>query len=127
MTMKKLILTFGIFLGGICLVNAQSTAAAATNPSEKIIAHLTTVCAITNEQIVKIKPIAKAVVNARQANQKKYAGNPDGLKAANKSVNEDFKNQLKTILTKDQMEKLNADMAQHKAAQQANSSAPKSK
>jgi len=126
--MKKLILTFGIFLAGVVFVNAQITAPpnAANSPSQKMITHLTQVCSLTPDQTVKIKPIADAVVKAHQENKQKYANNPEGLKNANKSVNESFKTQLKAILTPDQMAKFTADMAQRKNEQTGTSTSPRS-
>lgn len=98
--MKKIILTFGIFLAGVFLVNAQDKAAT------KLVDHLTQVCGLTPDQVSKLQPIAEDYIKARRANRQQYANSPDSLRMANKANNKNYKAQLNTILTPDQQQKL---------------------
>jgi hypothetical protein len=110
--MKKLLLTFGIFLAGIVFVNAQDkTNAKAT----KLVDHLTQVCGLTPDQVAKVQPLAVSFITAREANKQQYANDPTGLKSANKANNQNYKAQLSAILTADQQQKLKDYMAQQRA------------
>jgi hypothetical protein len=110
--MKKLILTFGIFLAGIFMVNAQDRAAVMTN---KLVDHLKQVCVLSPDQVAKVQPIVADFVKARLANKQQYANDPAGLKAANKTARKNYKNQLSTVLSPDQIARLKAYNEQHKA------------
>jgi hypothetical protein len=110
--MKKLILTFGIFLAGIFFVNAQDKGAA------KLVDRLTQVCSLTPDQASKMQPIAEDYAKTRKANKQQYASDPAGLKAANKAANKNFKAQRDAILTPDQQQKLKAYNAQKRAGKQ---------
>ena len=110
--MKKLILTFSILLASLVLVNAQDkTAAKAT----KLVNRINQACTLTPDQVSKLQPIAESYIKAREANKQQYANDPAGLKSANKTSNENYKAQLKTILTPDQQAKLKAYMEQQRA------------
>ena len=108
--MKKFIVTFGIILAGICYVNAQDKA------DSKMLDHLTQVCQLSPDQVSKVKPIIENYVSSRKANKQKYAGDKTAMKSADKALKENYKSQLKTVLTPDQMERLKADIAQHKTS-----------
>jgi hypothetical protein len=114
--MKKLLLTFGIFLAGIVFVNAQDkTEAKAT----KMVNRITQVCGLTPDQVAKIQPLAESFIKTREANKQQYANDPTGLKSANKANNQSYKAQLNTILTADQQQKLKDYMAQQRANRKA--------
>lgn len=91
--MKKLILTLGIFLAGIVFVNAQDKAA------NKIVSKMTEVCSLSQDQVAKVQPIVEDYVNARKANKQQYGSDPAALKNANKSINKEYREKLKTVLT----------------------------
>ncbi len=110
--MKKLILTFGLVLATLFCVNAQEKGDKATT---KMVNHLTQVCGLSQDQVAKVQPIVADFVKTRMANKQQYASDPAGLKAANKTARENYKTQLKTVLTADQVEKLKADMANKRA------------
>ncbi len=106
--MKKLVLTFGIFLAGIFYVNAQDKG------TSKMMDHLTQVCQLTPDQVSRVQPIVENYEKAKKANKTQFANDPSSLKGANKTAKENYKNQLKAVLTPEQMEKLKAANAQHK-------------
>ena len=110
--MKKLLLTFGIFLAGIAFVNAQDKAAAATT---KMVDHITQVCNLTPDQVTKVQPMIASFVKTREANKQQYAGDKAGMQSANKTNRQNLKAQLQTVLTADQQAKLKADNAQRKS------------
>lgn len=110
-TMKKLILTFGLFLAVIFVVNAQDKSDKVTT---KMVNHITQVCGLSDDQVAKVQPIVADFVKTRIANKQQYANDPAGLKAANKTNRENYISQLKTVLTADQIEKLKNDRASRK-------------
>ncbi len=105
--MKRLILTLGLIIAGIFCVNAQEKGDKIAN---KMVSHLTQVCGLSDDQVAKVQPIVADFIKTRMANKQQYANDAAGLKAANKTNRENYKNQLKTVLTADQVEKLKADM-----------------
>ncbi|HTB33160.1 MAG TPA: hypothetical protein VK808_14120 [Bacteroidia bacterium] len=113
--MKKLFLTFGIFLAGMLFVNAQDKV---TTGATKLINKLTEVCSLTPDQAAKLQPVAESFVKAHKDNKQKYANDPAGLKTANKSVNSTYKSQLQAVLTPDQMKKFAVYNAQKKGNKQ---------
>jgi hypothetical protein len=113
--MKKLILTFGIFLAGIFFVNAQDKPDRATN----LVNHLTQICSLTPDQVSKVQPLAEDFFKSRDANKQQYANDPDGLKTANRATNKDYKTKLYAILTPDQQEKLKEANEQRRAKMKA--------
>jgi hypothetical protein len=110
--MKKLILTFSLFVAAIFAVNAQDKTA---NRAAKIVDQINQVCALSQDQSSKLQPIAENYLKTRQANKLQYANDPEGRKNANKIANENYKMQLKGILSPEQIEKLKAYNAQQKA------------
>lgn len=113
--MKKLILTFSILLASFMVGKAQdNTTAKAT----KLVNHINQVCGLTPDQVSKLQPIAESYIKAREANKQQYANDPAGLKSANRTNNQNYKAQLKTILTPDQQQKLKDYMAQQRANRQ---------
>ncbi len=100
--MKKIILILAIVLTGIFSVNAQDQ----SSPTDRIIAQYTNVAQLTPEQVTKTRPMFDSFVATRKANKEKYANNPEGLKTANQTNKENLKAQLKTVLTAEQMEKI---------------------
>jgi len=106
--MKKLILTFGIFLAGILCVTAQDKGTA------KMVDHINQVCGLTPDQVSKVQPIVENYEKARKANKQQFANDPAGLKGANKSARENYKSQLKAVHTPDQQAKMKAYNEQHK-------------
>ena len=114
--MKKIILTFGIFLAGIFFVNAQDkTDAKAT----KLVSRLTQVCSLTPDQVSKVQPLAVDFIKAHEANKQQYANDPVGLKSANKATIASYKAKLDAILTADQQQKLKEANAQRRANRKA--------
>lgn len=101
--MKKLILALGITLWGACSVLGQDNSV--EKQTTKMLATLTAVCKLTPDQVTKVKPMIESYEKARAANKQKYTNDPDGLKVANKESRKNFKTQLKTVLTVDQMDK----------------------
>jgi hypothetical protein len=110
--MKKLILTFGIFLAGVFYINAQDKA---TIKANKMVDHLNEVIGLSPDQVAKIQPLAEDFVKAREANRQQYAGDVNGRKSADKTAHENYKAQLKTILSPQQIEKLRVYNSQQKA------------
>ena len=104
--MKKLLLAFGIILASVFSATAQNTDA----QTKKMVGNLTQVCGLTPDQVSKITPIIKTFVETRAANMQKYSTDDAGRKAANKENRENMMNQLKTILSADQMTKLKEHM-----------------
>jgi|GEM_PF-1003368 hypothetical protein len=110
--MKKLVLTLGIFFAGLFAVQAQD--ANADKQTEKLMNDYTTVCSLTPDQAAKVKPMIQTFVQTRMDNRQKYQGDKDGMKAANKQNRENLDNQLKTVLSADQIQKMKDYMAQKK-------------
>jgi hypothetical protein len=124
-TMKKLIVTFGIFLSGIVFVQAQSAGNDGTDKRVTTVMNgITTACHPSTDEMTKIKPFVLQFVQTKEANKQKFAGNPDGLKAANKSNYQQLNSNLKTVLTADQMTQL-AEYTKQQRAAKNNSYAPK--
>lgn len=99
-------------LASLMLVNAQDkTDAKAT----KLVNRISQACTLTPDQVSKLQPIAESYIKAREANKQQYANDPAGLKSADKTNNENYRTQLKTILTPDQQQKLKDYMAQQRA------------
>lgn len=125
--MKKLILTLGIFLSGIAFVQAQ---AAGNDGSDKkataVMNGINTACHLTTAEMNKIKPFVIQFVQTKEANKQKLASNPEELKVANRTNNQQFKSNLKTVLSDEQMNALVAYYKQQKAAN-SSSYAPKAK
>ncbi len=110
--MKKLILTSVLFLAGIFIVSAQDKIVAkATN----LVNQLNQICGLTPDQAAQLQPLAENYLKERKANKLQYANDPGGRKSADKIANENYKNQLKNILTPEQMAKIKEYHAQHKA------------
>jgi len=122
--MKKLIVTLGILFSGIAFVNAQSAGDGTDKKVTTMMNGINTACHLTSAEMTKIKPFVEQFVETKEANKQKLAGNPDGLKAANKTNNQQLKSNLKTVLTDDQMTQLTAYYKQQKAAK-SSSYAPK--
>ena len=102
--MKKLILTLGIVLATIFTATAQD--AKGDKQADKVLAEYTSVAQITPDQSAKIKPMIESFIATRKANKEKYANDAAGLKTANKENKENFKTQLKTVLSEDQINKI---------------------
>jgi|ERR1700722_12070299 len=100
--MKKLILTFGIILASVFTMQAQEK----ISPTDKALNEYTTVAQLSPDQVTKIRPIFDAFYATRKENKEKYANNEEGLKAANKANRENLKAQLKTVLTAEQIQKV---------------------
>ncbi len=100
--MKKLILTFGIILASIVTMQAQEK----ISPTDKVLNEYTSVAQLTPDQVTKVRPMFDAFYATRKDNKEKYANNEDGLKAANKANRQNLKAQLKTMLTADQIQKI---------------------
>ena len=113
--MKKLILTFGIVIAGLCSVYAQTKGDKAT---AKLVDKLTQICQLSPEQVTKVQPIVADFVNGRISNKQQYGNDPVALKSANKANRENYKAQLKTVLSPEQMHTLKAYEEQHKGNRQ---------
>jgi hypothetical protein len=117
--MKRLILTFSILLAGLVMVNAQDKT---TEKATKLVNHLNQVCGLTSDQVSKLQPIAESYIKTREANKQQYANDPAGLKSADRTNNQNYKAQVKAILTPDQQQKYQDYMAQQKAQRQSKKS-----
>ena len=104
--MKKLILTFGIILAGLFTVNAQSGAADSKTQAEKVLTEYTSVANLTPDQVTKMRPILENLLTVRKENKEKYANDPAGMRAANKANNDNAADQMKAILSADQIQKI---------------------
>ena len=102
--MKKLILTFGIILAGLFTATAQD--ASVDKQTAKIMDEYTSTAQITPDQAAKIKPMIEAFFTTKKENKEKYADDAVTLRTANKENRENLKRQLKTVLTPDQMQKI---------------------
>jgi cytochrome c553 len=124
--MKKLILTLGIVLSGIAFVQAQANESSDKNFTVTMNT-INTACHLTADEMTKIKPFVTQFVQTKEANKQKLGGNPEGLKAANRTNNQQFKSNLQTVLSDDQMTQLTAYMKQQRAAAKKNNAsyAPK--
>jgi aminoglycoside phosphotransferase family enzyme len=102
--MKKLILTLGIVIATMFTATAQE--ARGDKQVDKVLAEYTTAAQITPDQSAKIKPMIESFLATRKENKEKYAGDAEGLKTANKTNRENLKAQLKTVLSEDQIKKI---------------------
>jgi len=129
--MKKLILTLGIFLSGVLLVQAQSATASLDKKTSAMTGKITKACNLTSDQVTKVTPFIAQFVQTRAANKQKFANDPANLKAANHSNGQALKTNLKTVLSDAQMTQYSAmikrNMAAHAAANNATPAAPAQK
>jgi hypothetical protein len=110
--MKRLILVSAILLIAIFHVNAQKRAEAKAN---YMVDHISQVCTLSPDQAEKLYPVAENYIQTRKANKQQYANDPETLKNANKTATINYRTQLKTILSREQMEKLKAYNTQQRA------------
>lgn len=115
--MKKLILALGIFFSGVLFAQAQQPAATPEKQAEKMINKVTEVCSLTSDQVNRVTPLIKQFVNTRAENRAKYANNKQELQEANKENRDNLHNNLKPILSEDQMAKLKEYMKEKKESQ----------
>lgn len=105
--MKKLVVTLGIFLSAVLCVQAQQ---AQNVPAEKQTAHLTgkisDACHLTTDQTSKIKPFVQQFVEARNEDKDKYQNDKNAMRSAMKTNRTQLENNLKTVLSADQMTEL---------------------
>ncbi len=101
--MKNLILTFGLLISGIFFVAAQSKI---DNKAANLVSQLNQICGLTPDQAAKLQPVAENYLKTRKANKIQYATDPEGRKSANKIATENYKAQLQSILTPDQIAKI---------------------
>jgi hypothetical protein len=109
--MKKLILTFGLIIAGIFFATAQSKT---ENKAANLVNQLNQICGLTQDQAAKLQPVAENYLKTRKANKIQYATDPAGRKSANKIAAENYKAQLKTILTPEQIAKIKEYHTQQK-------------
>ena len=114
--MKKLILTFGIILASIFTMQAQER----ISQTDKVLNEYTSVAQLTPDQVTKVRPMIDVFYATRKDNKEKYVNDKDGLKAANKANRENFRAQLKTVLTADQIQKVDDYQKAKKDRNQAN-------
>jgi len=129
--MKKLILTLGIFLSGVLLVQAQSATASVDKKTSTLTGKITKACNLTSDQVTKVTPFIAQFVQTRTTNMQKFANDPTNLKTANHSNAMTLKTNLKTVLSDAQMAQYTAmvkrNMAAHPAANTATPAAPAQK
>lgn len=111
--MKKLIITLSIALAAVLSVHAQDQ-----SPADKAVTLFTTVCNLSPDQTDKIRPMVTSAIDIREANKQKYANDAQGLEKANQANRENLKAQLKTVLTAEQMQKMEDYQQQKKERQQ---------
>jgi hypothetical protein len=112
--MKKLILSFTIILFAFGCKNEQKQADKLEN---RMITKITTVCQPTPDQQSKIKAAVDSYVNLRIQYKHKYSNDQDSMDIMNKSAKNNYINTLKTILSPEQVEKLQAANKQEKEKQ----------
>jgi len=123
--MKKLVLTLGIIMAGLFTVNAQVDSPA-EKQTEKLTTEYTKACSLTPDQVTKVKPLIEKFVEAKMADKKKYANDADGLKKADKAAKDALIADLKPILSAEQQQKMQAQMAEdQKKSTQTGTSANK--
>jgi len=113
--MKKLILSFGIFLAAFFAVNAQSRMDV---KATKMVDKINRVCGLTPDQAARLQTVATQYLKTRHANLQQYGNNPDEMKQADKTANQNYKAQLKSILTPEQAQKMKAYREEQKAKRQ---------
>ena len=96
--MKKLILLTGFIFTGISFAFSQTKV---ENAGPQLLNKLNTVCKLTPQQMAKLQPIVEKHVEALQTDKQKFSGNE--LKKADGTENMRFNNQLKGILSANQM------------------------
>lgn len=99
--MKKLLVTLSLVLMALITVSAQEQ-----TPVDKMVTTITNAANLNPDQVTKIRPMVEKFVAAKEANKQKYASDEQGMKTANKANAENLKEQLKTVLSAEQMEKL---------------------
>ncbi|HXP52004.1 MAG TPA: hypothetical protein VN922_18760 [Bacteroidia bacterium] len=104
--MKKFILTFGIILTALFTVNAQNGTIDTKTQTDKILSEYTSIGNLTPDQVAKVRPILENFYTTRKENKEKYANDSEGMKAANKANRENFAEQLKTVLSPEQIQKM---------------------
>lgn len=102
--MKKLIVTLGIFLSAIICVQAQD--ANIGKQADNLTTKITNACHLSPDQQTKIKPFVMQFLQARNQDKQKYANDQGGLKNAIKADRMQFKSNLQTVLTPEQMTEL---------------------
>ncbi len=112
--MKKLLLTSGIIFLLVACNNEKKQAEKMENRME---AKIVAACQPTADQQAKIKATIEEYVNARLANKHKYSKDQDSLDMENKQAKNKYINTLKTILTPEQVEKVQNAFKQEKAKQ----------
>lgn len=101
--MKKLIVTLGIFLSAVLGVQAQQANVSVEKQVTHLTGKITDACHLTADQTTKIKPFVQQFVEARKADKDKYANDQNGMKSAMKTNRMQLENNLKTVLSADQM------------------------
>ncbi len=114
--MKALLLTFGILSATFFNGYSQDNSAKVERSTEKIISKLKEVCNINEEQTRRVRPFVETYAKACAANKEKYAKDPDGLKLANKTAIDNYIEQLKTVLSPDQIQEYVASQHQTMAS-----------
>ncbi len=108
--MKKIVAIAMVLLAGIMVSNAQ--AKREDKQVTKIMNNLQQACQLTPDQATKIQPMAESFVNTRMANRQKYAGDKASLKTANQTNRQNFKANLATVLSADQIKQYEAYVKQ---------------
>lgn len=96
--MKKTILLVGLCFLGTTFAFSQNNPG---NAGPKLLNKIKTTCNLTSPQMAKLQPIVGMHVATLQADKQKFSGTE--LKKAETAENLKFNNQLKSILTADQM------------------------
>jgi hypothetical protein len=120
--MKKLILTVGICLSTLVLIQAQQIDKAAPPTKEqrveKMMTNLNSTCNLTPAQTTKAKPIVTEFVNSVAANKQQYGSDKDKLREANQASMKTMNTKLSAILNADQQKQLTSMEEQKIAARQ---------
>ena len=115
--MKKYFLILVVFLfAGITFAGAQN--ARGQKQVDRIMNNLQQACQPTPGQSSRMLPMVQNFVNIRMQNRKKYAANQDAFRAANQDNMKNFRANLATVLSPQQMQQFKAYMKQQRAQMQ---------
>jgi hypothetical protein len=112
--MKKLLLSLGIILSLASCNNEQKQA---EKMEKRMVEKISSACQPTPDQQAKIKVAVEDYINLRLSYRHKYANNQDSLDLENKIAKNNYINTLKTILTPDQVDKVQNAFKQEKTKQ----------
>jgi len=116
--MKKLVTTLSIFLlGAMCIQAQQAPNAYIENQATKLTNKIASVGNLSKDQATKIRPFVEQFVEAKNEDTRTYANDQQGFKTAMKTERQEFKSNLQTVLSPEQMTQLTKYYKAHRKAQ----------